>query len=134
MLAVAIKTVIFSLCLALLVVVAFVVHFAIGWTTFNQEGFEFGVTLLSTLFMVVWSASIPLSLAVILLHRRSRQVAYLSAGVLVPLSIIGFILAGLVQSEIFVIAVAALSLPAWLALLVSKLWQHPRQPASQFSR
>lgn len=107
----------------LLVAAAFVIHFAIGWTTFEREDLQFGATFLSTWLIVVWPASIPLSLAVVLLHRRSRLIAYLCAVVLVPLSIVGFIVAGLLQSEIVVIAVAALSLPAWLALLVIKLWQ-----------
>ncbi len=123
MLAVVARTVILSLCLLLLVAAAFVIHFAIGWTTFEREDLQFGATFLSTWLIVVWPASIPLSLAVVLLHRRSRLIAYLCAVVLVPLSIVGFIVAGLLQSEIVVIAVAALSLPAWLALLVIKLWQ-----------
>ena len=123
MLAVAAKTVIFSLCLPLLVAAAFVIHFATGWTTFEREDLEFGAVFLSTLLVLVWPTSTPLSLAVILLHRRSRLAAYLCAVVLVPLSIIGFIFAGLLQWEIFVIAVAALALPAWLALLAIRLWQ-----------
>ena len=123
MLAVAAKTVILSLCLSLLVAAAFAVHFATGWTTLEREDLKFGATFLSTLLILVWPASIPLSLAVILLHRRSRLVAYLCAVALVPLSIVGFIVADLLQSEIVVIAVAALSLPAWLALLMAKLWE-----------
>ena len=38
---VAIKTTIFSQCLSLWVVTAFVVHFATGWTSFEAEGFTF---------------------------------------------------------------------------------------------
>ena len=120
--AVATKTIIFSLCLSMSVVTAFVIHFAIGWTSFEREDIEYGFTLLSTLFIVVWPASMPLSLAVVLLHRRSRRVAWLCAVALVPLSIIGFIISGLARSELFVIATAAIALPAWLALLAAKLW------------
>ena len=122
--AVAIKTIILSLCLSLSVVTFFLAYFAIGWRTFEREDLIFGFTLLSTLFIAVWLASIPLSLALILLHRRSRRVAYLCAVALVPLSIIGFVIAGLLQSELFVIATAAISLPAWLALLAVELWPH----------
>ena len=100
-----------------MVAAAFVIHFATGWTTFEREDLEFGAAFLSTLLVLGWPASIPLSLAVILLHRRSRPAAYLCAVVLVPLSIAGFIVAGLLQSEIVVIAVAA------LALLAVRLWQ-----------
>ena len=120
------KTAIFSLGLALLVVAALVVYFAVEWTTFEPEDFEFGYTLLSTLFVAMWPASVPLCLAVVLLHRLSRPIAYLCAAVLAPLAVIAFMLAGLVQSEIFVVGGAALSLPVWLALLAVCL----RQPRS----
>ena len=122
--AVAVKTLILSLSLSLLVAAAFVIHFATGWTTFEREDLEFGGAFLSTLLVLVWPASIPLSLAVILLHRRSRLAAYLCGVALIPLSVAGFIVAGLLQSEIVVIAVAALALPAWLALLAVRLWQN----------
>lgn len=127
---IAVKTAIFSLGLALLVVTALAVYFAVGWTTFEPEDLKFGYTLLSTLFAVVWPASVPLCLAVLLLHRCSRPVAYLCAAVLAPLTLIAFLLAGLVQSEIFVVAGAVLSLPAWLALLAVRL----RRPVSLPSR
>lgn len=107
----------FSLGLALLVVTVLVVYFAAGWTTFKPEDFGFDYTLLSTLFVVIWPASVPLCLAVLLLHRSSRPVAYLCTAVLAPLTTIAFMLAGLVQSEIFVVAGAVLSplpgLPCW---------------------
>lgn len=130
MVAVAAKTAIFSLGLALLVVGALVVYFAVGWTTFEPEDFEFGYALLSTLFVLIWPASVPLCLAVLLLHRHSRPVAYLCTAVLAPLTIIAFMLAGLVQSEIFVVAGAVLSLPAWFALLAVRL----RRPVSLSGR
>lgn len=104
----------------MLVTAAFVIHFATGWTSFEREDLEFSATFLSTLLVAVWPASIPLVLAEVLLHRRDRRFAYLCASLLVPLSLAGFIVAGLLQSEIVVIAVAVLSLPAWLALLVVK--------------
>ena len=130
MVTIAVKTAISSLGLALLVVTAQAVYFAVGWTTFEPEDFKFGYTLLSTLFVVAWPASVPLCLAVLLLHRRSRPIAYLCAAVLAPLTLIAFLLAGLVLSEIFVVAGAVLSLPAWLVLLAV----HLRQPVSLPSR
>ena len=117
-LAVAARTAALSLFMPLVVTVAFVIHFATGWTTFEREDLEFGFALLSSLLIVVWPASIPLSLALVLLHRRSRLTAYLCAALLIPLSIAGFIVAGLLQSEVAAILVAALSLPAWFVLPV----------------
>lgn len=116
-LAIAARTAVLSLLLPLAVAAAFVIHFAIGWTTFEREDLEFGVAFLSALMMVVWPTSIPLSLALVLLHRRSRLTAYICAAVLIPLSFVGFIVAGLLQSEVAAIVVAAFSLPAWIALL-----------------
>ena len=104
--------------MSLVVAVAFVIHFATGWTTFEREDLEFGFALLSSLLVVVWLTSIPLSLALILLHRRSRLTAYLCGALLIPPSIAGFIVAGLLQSEVAAVLVAALSLPAWIALLL----------------
>lgn len=117
-LAIAARTAALSLFMPLVVAVAFVIHFATGWTTFEREDLEFGFALLSSLMVVVWPASFPLSLALILLHRRSRLTAWLCAALLIPLSIAGFIVAGLLQSEVAAVLVAALSLPAWMALLL----------------
>ena len=117
-LAVVARTVALSLFLSLVVAAAFVIHFATGWTTFEREDLEFGFAFLSSLLLLVWPASIPLSLALTLLRRRSRLSGYLCGGLLTPLSIAGFIVAGLLRSEVHVILVAALSLPAWIVLLV----------------
>ena len=124
-LAVAARTVTLSLFFPLVVAAAFVIHFAIGWTTFEQEDLRFGYTFLSSLLVVVWPASIPLSLALTLLWRRSHLTTYLCAALLIPLSIAGFIVAGLLQSEVAAILVAAVSLPAWIALLAVS-WRQNR--------
>ena len=113
----------------LVVVAAFVIHFATGWTTFEREDIEFGVALLSSLSILVWLSSIPLSLALILLHRRSRLTAYLCGALLMPLSIGGFIVAGLLRSEGAAILVAVFSLPAWVVLLAVN-WRHRRTRSS----
>ena len=94
-------------------------------TTFEREDIEFGGALLSSLSILAWLSSIPLSLALILLHRRSRLTAYLCGALLIPLSIGGFIIAGLFQSEVAAILVAAFSLPAWVVLPAVN-WRHSR--------
>lgn len=84
-------------------------------------------TMLSRLFTFtwtfIWPASVPLSLALVLLHHRSRLAAYLMAVVLAPLTLTGFLLAGLLQSGILAITSTALSLPAWIALLLARAVQ-----------
>ena len=124
--AVAARTAALSLFLSLLVAAAFVIHFATGWTTFERQDLEFGFALLLSLLIVVLPASIPLSLTLILLHRRSRLTAYLCAVLLIPLSIAGFVVAGVLQSEVAAILVATLSLPLWIVLLVVN-WQRGRR-------
>ena len=120
---VAARTLVLSLFLSLTPIAAFVIYFAFGWTTFESEDLEYGYNLLSRLFTFAWPSSVPLSLALVLLHRRSRLVAYLIVVVLVPLTLIGFLLAGLLQSGILAVASAALSLPAWIALLLVRAVQ-----------
>ena len=120
---VAARTLVLSLFLSLTPIAAFVVYFAFGWTTFESEDLEYGYTLLSRLFAFAWPASVPLSLALVLLHRRSRLIAYLLAAALVPLTLIGFLLAGLLQSVILAIAPAILSIPTWIALLLVRAVQ-----------
>ena len=127
--AAAARTAALSLLLTLIVAVAFVMHFAIGWTSFEREDIELGATFLSTLSIVVWPTSIPLSLALVLIHRRSRLTAYLCAALLIPPSIAGFIVAGLLQSEVAAILVTAVSLPGWIALLALN-WRHSRTQSS----
>ena len=78
----------------------------------------------SSLHIVVWPTSIPLSLPLIPLYRRSRLTAYLCAALLVPLSIAGFMIAGLSQSEVAATLVASGSLP-WIALLAVN-WRQNR--------
>ena len=124
-LAIVARTIVISLFFPLAVAVAFVIHFATGWTSFEREDIEFGGALLSSLSIVVWPASIPLSLVLVLLHRRSQLAAYLCGALLIPLSIAGFIVAGLLQSEVAAILVAGLSLPAWITLLVVN-WRQSR--------
>ena len=113
----------------MVVAAVFVIHFATGWTTFERKDIEFGGALLLSLSILVWLTSIPLSLALILIHRRSRLTAYLCAALLIPLSIAGFIVAGLLQSEVAALLVTALSLPAWIALLVVN-WRQSRTRSS----
>ncbi len=129
-LVIAARTTALSLILSLVVVIAFAIHFATGWTTFDREDLEYGFAFLSSLFIVAWPASIPLSLALALLHRRSRLAAYLCAGPLIPLSLAGFVVAGLLQSEVVVVLVTALSLPVWIVLVVVN-WRHGRTRTSE---
>lgn len=121
--AIAARTAVLSLLLSLLVTAAFILHFATGWTTFEQEDLEFGFRFISSVLVLVLPASIPLTLPVSLLYRRSHLAAWLCSVVLVPLSIVGFFFGGLLLSEFAIITVAVLvALPAWLALLVLALW------------
>ena len=95
-------------------------------------GFEGMVTMDATSFVQLvvlgWPSGIPLTLAVLLLHRRVQLPAYVCAVVLAPLSVLAFILGGLFGPFVLVYAVVV-SLPAWVALGIVALLQSRRSLA-----
>ena len=113
------KALTLSLSLPLIVVALFTIYFAVGWTRpLDRDDFEYGYRLLSVVFIASWIASIPLSLALALLHRRSPLVAYIVGAPLVALSILSFIVATFGLAELIYIGTTLLSIPAWIALVI----------------
>ncbi len=87
-------------------------------------------TAFGQLVVLGWPSGIPLTLAILLLHRRARLLAYVCAVVLAPFSVLAFILGGLL-GEIGVLAYAVVvSLPAWIALGIVALLQSRRPEAA----
>ncbi len=126
---ISLQTALLSLGLTLIVVAAFIVYFVVGVTIIDQRNImlierdevEFSFLLLSGMSLFWLPASVPLSLALTLLHRRSRLVAYICGAPLVLVSALGFAVSTFAASLMVILATAAFSLPAWLALLVVKL-------------
>ena len=118
-----VRTVLFALWLPVAVLVVSLLRF----------GFEGMVTMDATSFLQLvilgWPSGIPLTLAVLLLHRRVQLPAYVCAIVLAPLSVLAFILGGLL-GPLVLVYVLIVSLPAWVALGVVALLQSRRSPAA----
>ena len=116
-----IRTVIFSIWLPILVIAVSIARFGFETNLDNLDWMQF-----LRLFALAWPAAIPLTLAVRLLHRRSRILAYLCAlglgigsiytatfgGLLGPVGVVGFTILA--------------SLPAWLLLGILKMAQRDR--------
>jgi hypothetical protein len=111
-----VRAILFALWLPVVVLVVSLLRFGLeGMVTMDAMS-------LVQLVVFGWPSGIPLTLAVLLLHRRVQLLAYVCAVVLAPFSVLAFILGGLFGP--FVLAYAlVVSLPAWVALGVVALLQ-----------
>ena len=118
-----VRAILFALWLPVAVLVVSLVRF----------GFEGMMTMeaLSFVLLVVlgWPSGIPLTLAVLLLHRRVQLAAYVCAVVLAPVTVPAFIMGGLLGPFVLVYVVVV-SLPAWVALGIVALLQSRHSPAA----
>jgi hypothetical protein len=114
-----VRAVLFALWLPVVVLVVSLLRFGLeGMVTMDAMS-------LVQLVVFGWPSGIPLTLAVLLLHRRVQLLAYVCAVVLAPFSVLAFILGGLFGP--FVLAYAlVVSLPAWVALGIVALLQSRR--------
>ena len=111
-----VRAILFALWLPVVVLVVSLLRFGLeGMVTMDAMS-------LVQLVVFGWPSGIPLTLAVLLLHRRVQLLAYVCAVVLAPFSVLAFILGGLFGP--FVLAyVLVVSLPAWIALGIVVLLQ-----------
>ena len=72
------------------------------------------------LFAIAWPCGIPLTLAIRLLHRRTRATSYLCAAVLGPITVVAVIMGGLLGPVGIAVYSLAVSVPAWLALVFAR--------------
>lgn len=68
------------------------------------------------LLALTWPASLPLTLAVRLMHNRSRAVAYVCAVILGVLSVCSIFLGMYLGFLGMIVSVLAMSVPAWMVL------------------
>ena len=112
------RTVLCSLWLPLLVVVISVIRFGPGML---GPGSPAELQQLLVLFALAWPSAIPLTLALRLLHRRARILAYACAVIFGLLSCFAVIVGGLLGYPGVVIYTVAVSLPVWAILGVFAL-------------
>ncbi len=118
-----VRAVLFALWLPVVVLLVSLLRFGIeGMVTMDATAFV-------QLLVLGWPSGIPLTLAVLLLHRRVRLLAYVCAGVLAPFSVLAFILGGLLGHIGVLVYAVVVSLPAWVALGIAALLQSRRSLA-----
>ena len=119
-----VRAVLFALWLPVVVLLVSLIRFGItGMTDMDATSFV-------QLVVIGWPSGIPLTLAVLLLHRRVRLLAYVCAVVLAPFSVLAFILGGLLGELVVLVYAVVVSLPAWVALAAAAILQSTRRRAA----
>ena len=119
-----VRAILFALWLPVVVLLVSLLRFGVeGMVTMDATAFV-------QLVILGWPSGIPLTLAVLLLHRRVRLLAYVCAVVLSPFSVLAFILGGLLGHIGVLVYAVVVSLPAWVALGIVALLQSRRSPAA----
>ena len=119
-----VRAVLFALWLPVVVLLVSLIRFGItGMTDMDATSFV-------QLAVIGWPSGIPLTLAVLLLHRRVRLLAYVCAVVLAPFAVLAFILGGLLGELVVLVYAVVVSLPAWVALAAAAILQSTRRRAA----
>ena len=109
---------------AILVVTA--IRFATLSPGEEAGGIPNAVAMIALMVLFAWIAAFPLTLAVAVLHRRVRVLAYVCGVLLAPLTVYGAVIGGLFGPVGVVLYPLVLSLPAWIVLGITVLVQRRR--------
>jgi len=82
--------------------------------------------MVGSMVLFTWIAAMPLTVALALLYRRARFVAYVCGAVLAPITVFGALIGGLFGPIGIVAYPLVISAPAWIALGVTTLIQRNR--------
>ncbi len=82
--------------------------------------------MVGSMVLFTWIAAMPLTVALALLYRRARFVAYVCGAVLAPITVFGAIIGGLFGPIGIVAYALVFSAPAWIALGITTLIQRGR--------
>ena len=85
--------------------------------------------MVGSMVLFTWIAAIPLTVALALLYRRARVLAYACGAVLAPITVFGALIGGLFGPIGIVAYPLAFSAPAWIALAITALIQRSRTNA-----
>ena len=119
-----VRAIVFALWLPVAVLLVSLLRFGIeGMTSMDSRTFV-------QLVVLGWPSGIPVTLSVLLLHRRVRLLAYICAVILAPFSVLGFILGGLAGPIGVLVYAVVVSLPAWVVLGIVALLQSRRPEAA----
>ena len=82
--------------------------------------------MVGSMVLFTWIAAIPLTVALTLLYRRARILAYVCGAVLGPIAVFGALIGGLFGPIGIVAYALVFSAPAWIALGSTALVQRGR--------
>ena len=85
--------------------------------------------MVGSMVLFTWIAAIPLTVALALLHRRARILAYVCGAVLAPITVFGALIGGLFGPIGIVAYPLVFSAPAWIALAITAQIQRGRTNA-----
>ncbi len=86
--------------------------------------------MVGSMVLFTWIAAIPLTVALALLYRRARFLAYACGAVLGPITVFGALIGGLFGPIGIVAYPLVFSAPAWIALAITALIQRGRANVS----
>ena len=89
-------------------------------------GVLFVGAMVGSMVLFTWIAAIPLTVALTLLYRRARILAYVCGAVLGPIAVFGALIGGLFGPIGIVAYALVFSAPAWIALGITALVQRGR--------
>lgn len=82
--------------------------------------------MVGSMVLFTWIAAIPLTVALTMLYRRTRILAYVCGAVLGPITVFGALIGGLFGPIGIVAYALVFSAPAWIALGITALVQRGR--------
>ena len=118
------RLLVLPLWLPLAILVVSVIRF--GGLPLDGGGMPDAVAMIGSMVVFTWIAALPLTLAVDLLHRRVRVLAYAFGAVLAPITVFAALIGGLFGPIGIVAYPLVFSAPAWIALGITVLVQRNR--------
>lgn len=124
-----IRLLILPLWLPLAILMVSVVRFGGLPSDAGGGGALFVGAMVGSMVLFTWIAAIPLTVALALLYRRARILAYVCGAVLAPITVFGALVGGLFGPIGIVAYALVFSAPAWIALGITALIQRGRTNA-----
>lgn len=126
----ALRLLVLPLWLPLAILVVSVIRFGGLPVDGGAGGALFVGAMVGSMVLFTWIAAIPLTLALTMLYRRARIVAYVCGAVLAPITVFGALIGGLFGPIGIVAYALVFSAPAWIALGITALIQRGRTTTS----
>ena len=120
------RLLILPLWLPLAILVVSVIRFGGLPVDGGAGGALFVGAMVGSMVLFTWIAAMPLTVALTMLYRRARILAYVCGAVLGPITVFGALIGGLFGPIGIVAYALVFSAPAWIALGITALVQRGR--------